>query len=161
MTRFSPLQEMAADERALRQALAGLEAALKGDLQTIAAFREVRTFWIYTRPSYHPRRVAVQSHCMHGSFDAYTTTSTTTSSLLRACFERWVGSDCQTSSSHGFSSALDAPPPHRSLPWIQFLRMNECKKLHLYSHLYLLQKVVALLHYTEQVVRTFQRTLPS
>lgn len=136
MTRFSPLQEMAADERALRQALAGLEAALKGDLQTIAAFREVRTFWIYTRPSYHPRRVAVQSHCMHGSFDAYTTTSTTTSSLLRACFERRVGSDCQTSSSHGFSSALD-------------------------SHLYLLQKVVALLHYTEQVVRTFQRTLPS
>lgn len=39
--------------------------------------------------------------------------------------------------------------------------MNEYKKLHLYSHLYLLQKVVALLHYTEQVVRTFQRTLPS
>ena len=33
---------MADDERALRQALAGLEAALKGDLQTLATFREVR-----------------------------------------------------------------------------------------------------------------------
>jgi hypothetical protein len=36
------LQDMADDERALRQALAGLEAALKGDLQTLATFREVR-----------------------------------------------------------------------------------------------------------------------
>ena len=35
------MQEMAADDQALWQALAGLEAALKGDLQTIAAFREV------------------------------------------------------------------------------------------------------------------------
>ena len=35
-------QDMADDERALRQALAGLEAALKGDLQTLATFREVR-----------------------------------------------------------------------------------------------------------------------
>lgn len=34
-------QDMAADERALRQALAGLEAALNGDLQTLATFREV------------------------------------------------------------------------------------------------------------------------
>jgi hypothetical protein len=36
------VQDMAADERTLRQALAGLEAALKGDLQTLATFREVR-----------------------------------------------------------------------------------------------------------------------
>ena len=35
------LQDMEDDERALRQALVGLEAALKGDLQTLATFREV------------------------------------------------------------------------------------------------------------------------
>jgi hypothetical protein len=42
MLSLMPAQDMADDERALRQALAGLEAALKGDLQTLAAFREVR-----------------------------------------------------------------------------------------------------------------------
>lgn len=72
-----------------------------------------------------------------------------------------MGSDCQTSSSHGFSSAQMLRHLTARCREIRFLRMNEYKKLHLYSHLYLLQKVVALLHYTEQVVRTFQRTLPS
>ena len=41
------LQDMAADERALGQALTGLQAALTGDVQAIAVFREASSYMMW------------------------------------------------------------------------------------------------------------------